>query len=112
MGVLEGKVALVTGAGRGIGRGVALLLAKEGASVVVNDLGASLDGQGVDTGPAASVVNEIKAAGGNAVANTESVTDYQAAEGMIQQAVDEFREDRHRRERGGHPTRPHGLQHD
>ncbi len=90
MGVLDGKVALVTGAGRGIGRGVALLLAKEGASVVVNDLGASLDGQGVDTGPAASVVNEIKAAGGNAVANTDSVTDYLAAEAMIQQAVDSF----------------------
>jgi NAD(P)-dependent dehydrogenase (short-subunit alcohol dehydrogenase family) len=90
MGVLDGKVALVTGAGRGIGRGVALLMAKEGASVVVNDLGASLDGEGVDTGPAASVVNEIKAAGGNAVANTDSVTDYQAAEAMIQQAIDSF----------------------
>ena len=90
MGVLDGKVALVTGAGRGIGRGVALLMAKEGASVVVNDLGASLDGQGVDTGPAATVVSEIKAAGGNAVANTDSVTDWHAAEGMIQQAVDEF----------------------
>jgi len=90
MGVLDGKVALVTGAGRGIGRGVALLMAEEGASVVVNDLGASLDGHGVDTGPAASVAAEIKAAGGNAVANTDSVTDWQAAEGMIQQAVDAF----------------------
>ncbi|HVB63964.1 MAG TPA: SDR family oxidoreductase [Nitrolancea sp.] len=90
MGVLEGKVALVTGAGRGIGRGVALLMAKEGAAVVVNDLGASLDGEGVDTGPAATVVAEIVAAGGRAVANTDSVSDYQAAEGMIQQAVDSF----------------------
>ncbi len=90
MGVLEGKVAVVTGAGRGIGRGVALLLAQEGASVVVNDLGVSLDGQGVDTGPAASVAAEIRAAGGNAVANTNSVADWHAAEGMIQQAVDEF----------------------
>lgn len=90
MGVLEGKVALVTGAGRGIGRGVAMLLAQEGAAVVVNDLGVSLDGQGVDTGPAATVVSEIQAAGGNAVANTNSVADYQAAEGMIQQAVDTF----------------------
>ena len=90
MGLLDGKVALVTGAGRGIGRGVALLLAKEGAAVVVNDLGASLDGQGVDTGPAATVANEINAAGGQAVANTDSVTDYHAAEGMVQQAVDRF----------------------
>ena len=90
MGKLEGKVALVTGAGRGIGRGVALLLAKEGAAVVVNDLGTALDGRGVDTGPAATVVAEIEAAGGRAVANTDSVADYQAAEGMIQQAVDAF----------------------
>ena len=90
MGVLDGKVALVTGAGRGIGRGVALLMAKEGAAVVVNDLGASLDGEGVDTGPAATVVAEITAAGGRAVANTNSVADYQAAEGMVQQAVDSF----------------------
>jgi len=90
VGVLDGKVAVVTGAGRGIGRGVAILMAKEGASVVVNDLGASLDGEGVDTGPAASVAKEITDAGGNAVANTDSVTDWNAAEGMIQQAVDNF----------------------
>ncbi|HEX3721729.1 MAG TPA: SDR family oxidoreductase [Nitrolancea sp.] len=90
MGILDGKVAVVTGAGRGIGRGVALLMAQEGAAVVVNDLGASLDGEGVDTGPAATVVSEIKASGGQAVANTDSVTDYQAAEGMIQQAIDNF----------------------
>jgi len=90
MGLLDGKVALVTGAGRGIGRGVALLLAQEGASLVVNDLGASLDGHGVDSGPAATTAAEITAAGGNAVANTDSVTDYEAAEGMIQQAVDTF----------------------
>src|SRR5438067_565634 len=90
MGTLEGKVALVTGAGRGIGRGIARLLAREGAAVVVNDLGTSLDGAGVDTGPAATVVREIEAAGGRAVANTESVADFQAAERMVRQAVETF----------------------
>src|SRR5437763_6756476 len=90
MGTLEGKVALVTGAGRGIGRGIARLLAREGAAVVVNDLGTSLDGAGVDTGPAATVVREIEAAGGRAVANTESVADFQAAERMVRQVVETF----------------------
>lgn len=90
MGLLDGKVAVVTGAGRGIGRGVALLLASEGAAVIVNDLGASLDGEGVDTGPAAAVAEEINAMGGKAVSNIDSVTDYEAMQAMIQQAVDEF----------------------
>ncbi|MDY6964466.1 MAG: SDR family oxidoreductase [Halobacteriota archaeon] len=90
MGLLDGKVAIVTGAGRGIGRGEALLLAQEGAKVVVNDLGGRWDGTGSDSTPAGEVVKEIKDAGGEAVANYSSVTDYNAAKEMVQQAVDEF----------------------
>jgi NAD(P)-dependent dehydrogenase (short-subunit alcohol dehydrogenase family) len=90
MGKLDGKAALVTGAGRGIGRAVAMQLASEGAAVVVNDLGTSLGGEGTDQSIAQQVVNEIKAAGGTAVANTSSITDYDAAGEMVQQAVDNF----------------------
>jgi len=87
---LKGKVAVVTGAGRGIGRGIALLMASEGAAVVVNDLGVSLDGQGRDTSAADETVAEIKAAGGQAVANHESVADYHGAERIIDSAVSTF----------------------
>ena len=87
---LEGKVAIVTGAGRGIGRGHALALAKAGARVVVNDLGASLAGEGTDATPAQSVVNEIVAAGGEAVANYDDVSDFGAAEHMIQRAIERY----------------------
>jgi NAD(P)-dependent dehydrogenase (short-subunit alcohol dehydrogenase family) len=90
MGRLDGRVAIVTGAGRGIGRSVALLLARQGASVVVNDLGAALDGSGRDTGPAQQVVAEIAAAGGQAVANTADVSDHGAAEALIRAAIEEF----------------------
>ena len=90
MGLLDGKVALVTGSGRGIGRGEAMLLAKEGAKVVVNDLGGHWDGTGSHQGPADDVVKEIKDAGGEAVANYGSVSDFDAAKGMVQQAIDEF----------------------
>ena len=75
MGCLEGKVMLVTGAGRGIGRDIARLAAKEGAAVVVNDLGGSTEGEGADTGPAETVAGEIRTAGGRALANTDSVAD-------------------------------------
>jgi 3-oxoacyl-[acyl-carrier protein] reductase len=87
---LQGKVAVVTGAGRGIGRGIAMLMASEGAAVVVNDLGVSLDGQGRDTSAAEETVAEINAAGGQAAANHESVSDYRGAERIIDQAVATF----------------------
>jgi NAD(P)-dependent dehydrogenase (short-subunit alcohol dehydrogenase family) len=83
-------VALVTGAGRGIGRGVALLMAEEGASVVVNDAGVNLDGTGHDEGPAAEVVREIQAADGKAVANTDSVAEFEGGRRMVQTALDNF----------------------
>lgn len=87
---LDGKVALVTGAGRGLGRAYAIALAARGASVVVNDLGAELDGSGSDVSFAASVAAEIKAAGGRAVANLDSVATNTGAEAMFQQALDSF----------------------
>ena len=87
---LEGKVAIVTGAGRGIGREHALALARAGASVVVNDLGGSLAGEGQDASPAQEVVNEIVAAGGQAVANYGNVADFHEAETMIDRAVDRY----------------------
>jgi len=90
MGELEGRVAVVTGAGRGIGREHALLFAAEGAQVVVNDLGGDPDGTGADAAPAQQVVDEITAAGGSAIANYDDVSDWDGAKHMIDQAVDTF----------------------
>ena len=90
MGKLDGKVALVTGAGGGLGRAHALLLAQEGAAVVVNDLGGTRDGSGQGSAMADGVVEEIKAAGGQAVADYGSVSDEAAAKAMVQMAVDHF----------------------
>ncbi len=90
MALLNGKVAVITGAGRGIGREEALLLAKQGAKVVVNDLGGHFDGTGQSRSPAEDVVKEIRAAGGEAVANYESVTDFKSAKRIIECAIDNF----------------------
>ena len=90
MGILDGKVALITGAGRGIGREHALMMAAEGAKVVVNDLGGDASGAGVDTTPAQEVVAEIEAMGGAAVVNGGNVAKFDEAGAMIQQAIDTF----------------------
>src|SRR5205823_4194845 len=90
MGLFDGKVAIVTGAGRGIGREEALLLAREGASVVVNDLGGSAEGSGSDATPAQQVVDEITADGGKAVANYSSVASFTDSKQLIDQAVETY----------------------
>jgi NAD(P)-dependent dehydrogenase (short-subunit alcohol dehydrogenase family) len=90
MDTLAGRVAIITGAGRGIGREHALLFAREGAKVVVNDLGGNPDGTGANRSPAQEVVDEIIAAGGEAVANYDDVADWEGAQRLITQAVDTF----------------------
>jgi NAD(P)-dependent dehydrogenase (short-subunit alcohol dehydrogenase family) len=90
MGILEGKVAVVTGAGRGLGRGMALHLAREGARVVVNDLGGSVGGEGSDSAVAGEVVEEIKAGGGEAVANTDTVATWEGGHSIVRTALDHY----------------------
>jgi len=90
MGALDGRVAIITGAGRGIGREHALLFASEGAKVVVNDLGGAVDGSGDDRSPAQQVVDEIKEMGGEAVANADNITDWEGGQRLINTAVETF----------------------
>jgi NAD(P)-dependent dehydrogenase (short-subunit alcohol dehydrogenase family) len=90
LGALEGRVAVITGAGRGLGRAHALLFADEGAKVVVNDVGSNLDGSGHDVGPAEEVVAEIRAAGGEATANAGDVSDWEGARRLIEQAIEAY----------------------
>src|SRR3712207_8783199 len=90
MGELDGRVAIITGAGRGIGREHALLFASEGAKVVVNDLGGANDGSGSDQTPAQQVVEEIKAMGGEAIANADNVADWEGGQRLVNAAVEAF----------------------
>jgi NAD(P)-dependent dehydrogenase (short-subunit alcohol dehydrogenase family) len=89
-GICDGRVAIVTGAGRGIGRGHALELARQGAAVVVNDAGTAVDGSGSDVVPAQAVVDEIHADGGQAIANTDDVADWDGARKLVDTAIDTF----------------------
>src|SRR5436309_5645269 len=89
-GICEGRVVIITGAGRGIGRGHALEFARQGAKVVVNDLGAEVDGSGSSTGPAGEVVEEIRGMGGEAVANGDDVSDWEGAQRLVNTAVESF----------------------
>jgi NAD(P)-dependent dehydrogenase (short-subunit alcohol dehydrogenase family) len=90
VGICDGRVCIITGAGRGIGREHALMLAEHGAKVVVNDIGGEIDGSGRNTGPAHDVVAEIEAAGGEAVANGDDISTWDGSERLIQQAIDHF----------------------
>jgi NAD(P)-dependent dehydrogenase (short-subunit alcohol dehydrogenase family) len=90
VGLLDGRVAVITGAGRGIGRDIALCMAQQGASIVINDVGASLSGEGAEEDPAREVCSEIEAAGGQAVPNHDSVVEFDGAERIVNTAVESF----------------------
>jgi NAD(P)-dependent dehydrogenase (short-subunit alcohol dehydrogenase family) len=90
MGALDGRVAIITGAGRGIGREHALLFAREGAKIVVNDLGGAVDGSGDDRSPAEQVVDEIEELGGEAIANADNVADWEGGQRLVNAAVEAF----------------------
>ncbi|MEV0701644.1 SDR family oxidoreductase [Saccharopolyspora sp. NPDC050389] len=89
-GIVDGRIVIVTGAARGIGRGHALEFARQGAKVVVNDIGAEVDGSGSSTGPAGEVVDEIRAAGGEAIANGDDVADFEGAKRLVESTVGHF----------------------
>src|SRR3954451_22638653 len=89
-GLCDGRIVIVTGAGRGIGRGHALEFARQGAKVVINDLGGEMDGSGSSTGPAGEVVDEIRGMGGEAIANGDDVSDWEGAQRLINAAVEKF----------------------
>ena len=111
-GMCEGRVAIVTGAGRGIGREYALMLAEQGAKVIVNDLGAERDGTGADASPAQQVVDEITAMGGEAAVNGADVSDFDAAKADDRPGRGDLRRPRRPRQQRRHPPRSHAHQHD
>ena len=107
-----GRVAIVTRAGRGLGREYALMLAEQGAKVVVNDLGATAAGEGADLTPAQSVVEAIRDAGGEAIVNGNDVSDWAGAKALIDEAVGNFWTPRRPDQQCRHSARPHDGQHD
>ncbi|MDG2262928.1 MAG: SDR family NAD(P)-dependent oxidoreductase, partial [Actinomycetota bacterium] len=92
MGICDGKVVIITGAGRGVGRGHAIEFARQGAKVVVNDLGGEADGTGADRTPAQHVVEEIRAMGGEAVSNGDDVSDWEGSQRLVNTAIESFGE--------------------